>query len=163
MTTVLITDREDSSYVSCEHGGVRGRLVARLRAWTLDSRLADGACPDSSAGLSLRAEKLIDQRTRRQVASELQHLVRTAQRSRDPLDRGLQICRTEVLHAREELEEIAYHLLSSEPVDARGVARVRLLLRDGSSPVYRFRRRGELEQALQEALEALRLPLSVDV
>lgn len=68
-----------------------------------------------------------------------------------------------MIRSRAELEELANLLLSSVPVDARGVARVRLLLRDGASPLYHSRRAGNLERAVEVALDRLRLRLSVDV
>jgi hypothetical protein len=42
-------------------------------------------------------------------------------------------------------------------VDVRGVARVRLLLRDGSSPLYCQPPAEDLEDALHEAIDALEM------
>ena len=163
MTTLVITEEDGRSYVSCKHSSPRTRLTARLRSWTLDSRLASGACPDSTAALSLRAHSLIGGSTRQRLANALRRLVREAQRPPDPFLRGVPICRDEILRARAGLEELADQLLDPMPVDARGVAMVRLLLADGSSPIYHRCRDGDLEQALQQALDALRLRLAVDV
>jgi hypothetical protein len=45
--------------------------------------------------------------------------------------------------------------MSSDPVDARGVAQVRLLMHDAAGPVYDRPARNDLEPALQQALQAI--------
>jgi hypothetical protein len=50
---------------------------------------------------------------------------------------------------------VAERLVGSAPVDARGVAQLHGILRDGSSPLYSPTRAGDLEQALGQALDAL--------
>jgi hypothetical protein len=54
------------------------RLMARVRASHLDSDLAGGASPDATVALALRAQTLIDPRTRREVAKGAQRLLATA-------------------------------------------------------------------------------------
>ena len=51
--------RTDAHYVICCRSRALVRLLARLRTAALSAALAPGACPDSSAALSLRAHALI--------------------------------------------------------------------------------------------------------
>ena len=48
-----------------------------------------------------------------------------------------------------------HRLVSSDPVDARGVARARLLLTDGSGPIYARPTADDLQPALERTLVAL--------
>lgn len=75
MTTLLLSERRDASYLTCQRSRELERLLARLRAWTLDTALATGASPDSCAPLSLRAHKLVGQATRRQLAREIHRIL----------------------------------------------------------------------------------------
>lgn len=155
MTTVLVTDQGRGGTLCCQRSGARQRLVARLRAWSLDGALARGACPDSSVVLSLRARTLISGRTRRQLSRRLRQLVQLAERPSRPPNWSVPICRSEVIRVRAELEALADRLISPEPVEATGVARVHLLVTDGSGPMYHRAGAGELERALREAFEGL--------
>ena len=56
--------------------------------------------------------------------------------------------------AEDVIDQITLRLHSPRPVNARGMARLRLLLSDGDGPVYRFGR-GDLEGRLGAALAAL--------
>ena len=155
MTTVLLTEQGASDIVSFRRYGPRQRLEARLRAWTLDAALARGACPDSSVVLSLRARTLISRRMRHQLSRRLRHVLSLAQRPSRPPHWTVPVCRREVTRARAEVEALADRLISPDPVEATGVARVKMLVSDGSSPMYYRPRAAELEQALLEAIEAL--------
>jgi hypothetical protein len=46
-------------------------------------------------------------------------------------------------------------MVSPGPVDARGVARLRRLLRDGEGPIFRRPRDEDLEPELEAIIEAL--------
>ncbi|MGH2927346.1 MAG: hypothetical protein ACRDL8_04005 [Solirubrobacteraceae bacterium] len=155
MATLLVTRRPSSSYVSCKRGGFGRRVLARLRAWSLDTQLAGGACPDSSAALSLRAHQLIGFTARRRLTREIAGVLRDA--CREPYMGGWEvpICRGQVLAARSDLCELADRLLTPGAVDARGVAQVQMLLRDGGGPVYRRTGGGDLQRAIRAAIEAL--------
>jgi hypothetical protein len=54
------------------------RLMARVRASRLDSDLAGNASPDSTVALALRAQMLVSERTRRDVAEGARRLLATA-------------------------------------------------------------------------------------
>jgi hypothetical protein len=54
------------------------RLMARVRASRLDSDLAGEASPDSTVALALRAQLLVSERTRRDLAEGARRLLATA-------------------------------------------------------------------------------------
>jgi hypothetical protein len=58
-------------------------------------------------------------------------------------------CRQQVREAMPLILMVASRLRSAEPVDARGVARLRALLSDGSGPCYAPSRPGALSLALK--------------
>jgi hypothetical protein len=64
-----------------------------------------------------------------------------------------------VFASRASLYALADRLESREPVDACGVARVRLLLTGAVGPIYDRPVADDLEPALQQALQALELKL----
>jgi len=139
---------------------VRGwdRLVARCRTLPLDEALGAGAAPDASAALSLRARALIGYPMRRQLAADLRSLVAMAW-DPSPARHGWgPACRLRLRPATEPLLALAGDLDADRPVNARGVALVRLLLADGAGPVYGLA--GEpidtLLGAIAEARNALR-------
>jgi hypothetical protein len=72
-----------------------------------------------------------------------------------PLTFRIPICRAKILRSTETLEALADRLASTDPVDACGVAQVRLLLTDGSGPIYTLPTADDLEPALQRRLVAL--------
>ena len=155
MPPPLLTRSPDADYLVSEPCGVRARVIAWVGAWWLDQALADGVCPDESALLSLRAHRLIGLGTRRSLARELRDAVRRAQRPRPLLDNGARICALEVLHARDAIEALGDRLEAWEPVAPAGVARVRLLLRDGAGPLYNESFPGGLRRAIRAAHDAL--------
>jgi hypothetical protein len=155
MTTLILTPQRDGGYVTPRHSRAHEHLVARLRAWALDKALAHGACPDSTPALSLRAHRLIGQATRRELSQAIHRVLREARSPGHPGNPGIPICRRKVMQAKPALEELAERLVNSGPVDARGVARVQLLLKDGSSPLYDRPHADDLEPALSVAIDAL--------
>ena len=128
------------------------RVSARLRVAALDRELAASAVPESDVALTLHARRLISMTTRRQLAHTLRGIVDSARRpSRPPARRpGAQVAR-----AGAELLALAERLERPEAVDARGVARVRLLLGDGGGPLHVNRDAHGLAQAAREAAVAL--------
>jgi hypothetical protein len=157
MATLLLIEQPDTRFVTFQRSRARERLCARLGARQLDVALANGASPDSSPALSLHAHALISATTRRDLSRAVRNLLRDAERPHHPGDPRVPICRRKVLQARDALEELADYLLADGPVDARGVAQVRLLLRDGSGPVFTRRGADDLRQPLRAAFEALEL------
>ncbi|MEO8969965.1 MAG: hypothetical protein ABI427_20830 [Solirubrobacteraceae bacterium] len=89
----------------------------------------------------------------------MRRLVDAASQPVVPLTPGVPVCRRKVLASRETLWELADRLTSSDPVEARGVAQVRLLLLAGDGPLYHRRGADDLEPAVQAALAALEFSL----
>jgi hypothetical protein len=155
MATLLLTEQPGGSYVTLQQSQRWLRLLVQLRAAALDTALAAGADPDSSAGLSLRAHQLIGCNVRRRLAREIRTLLIRAERPLHPMRSTVPICRHKVIEARQALHELAHLMVSPGPVDARGVARLRRLLRDGEGPIFRRPRDEDLEPELEAIIEAL--------
>ena len=113
-------------------------LLAHLRALWLDRQLAAGVVPWHSKLHAARALQLTSDRSRRALARSLAHLVEHAEMSRIQF-RGTAVvipCREQVREARPVILAMVSRLRASAPVDARGMARLRLLLTDGTGPCY---------------------------
>jgi len=135
------------------------RLRARLHAPSLDRELASGIAPWRSPLHAARALRLTGDRNRRGLARSLERLVEQAQHPRSQY-RGAVIypCREQVIEALPALLTIAGRLRSADPIDARGMARLNILLSDGSGPCYVRIRRNALTAALQEISQWLAVP-----
>ncbi len=130
------------------------RALARLRAGSLDRRLAAGACPDAGALLAARAAQLTTPATRSELADCLDRLVDRAHER--PSRARVRPSAAAVDACRAGLAETGGRLRGPEPVYARGVAMLRVLLIDGSGPVYVDRRGDALARALAAVATALR-------
>jgi hypothetical protein len=130
------------------------RLVVRARASSLDTQLAAGASPEASVPLALHAGRLCQPAQRRLLARSLTRAVAAADA---PVGRRLRIpvCRAAVHQARAELAALSGRLVASGPVDVHGVARVRMLLADGTGPLYQPAPPGRLRREAVDALKAL--------
>jgi hypothetical protein len=155
MTTLILTEHPDSGYLVSRQSRPRERLAARLRAWQLDTAIANGADPDSSAVLSLRANKLISRPMRRRISRSVRSLLQHSRRPPHPIHEGAAVCWREVVRARPLLAELAARLAGTVPVDARGVAQLQLLLTDGTSPLFDRSSACQLQAALAAVLETL--------
>jgi hypothetical protein len=135
------------------------RLRARLHAPSLDRELASGIAPWRSPPHAARALALTGGRNRRGLARSLERLIEQAHQPRG-LYRGAVVepCREQVLEALPVMLGVAGRLRSADPIDARGTARLRILLSDGSGPCYVRIRRNALTDALQEISQWLAVP-----
>ena len=146
---------EQESGLSVRHVRVRDRLTARLRAGTLDRQLAEGAAPETSVALSLHASRVYEPSQRHFLARSL---IRLADSSDAPSARfRVPVDHEALRRAYHELEAIADRLNRDGPVSVQGVARIRLLLADGTGPLFRAARPEQLRRELQSALAALDL------
>ncbi len=155
MATLLLVEQQDATRVKCYRIGLHERALAHFKASHLDIVLANGGDPDSSAALSLRAHALISSTTRSELSRTIRRILRGAERPHHPFDATTPVCRRKILEAKAELEQLAENLRRPGPVDARGVAQARLLLRDGSGPIYSRPHANDLQQPLQAAIDAL--------
>ena len=130
--------------------------AARVRAFSLDRRLAAGMAPWQSPLLAARALQLTGERHRRSLATALERLPERAER---PASRALSavvpVCREQVCEALPAILSLAEQLRGGSPVDARGIARLAALLADGAGPVYVAHCPGALCGALQDVRDGL--------
>ena len=155
MTTLVLADKRNPGCVIVERSRATARVRVRMRARQLDRALAEGASPDSSAGLSVRAHDLIGSRARTVLADAIRRLVEDAVHPLRPLQFNIPVCRSKVRRSRRTLEAVAERLVADEPLDARGLAQLRLLLTDGAGPVYDHPGANDLEPALRRVMAAL--------
>jgi hypothetical protein len=138
---------------------LRDRLRARVNGWSLDRDLARGASPESSLALALRARRIASPTTCRQLAKGVDRVRGIAEGQAQP--RWLGASRrwpTWVRGAGSELRALSDRLLVDGPVTAQGIAKLRLLLSDGSGPLYQPRTQEQLRDQLADVLEALDPP-----
>ena len=135
-----------------------GSPLLRTRVWVnrfaIDLRLAEGESILSSPELSHRADQLASIRCRRSLADGLRRLIEDAESTTRPLSSAAPIQRRSILRARVELERLAAELDSDDPIRIEGIARVQLLLTDGTSPLYSSFPDGALEEAVSRARAA---------
>jgi hypothetical protein len=155
MTTLVLVDERNPRCVIVERSSAVSRVRARVCARQLDRALARGISPDSRAGLSVHAHELIGVRARSTLSRSIRRLLDDALHPLRPLSFNVPVCRSKVLRSRRTLEELAERLAGDEPLNACGVARLRLLLSDGAGPLYVHGHADDLEPALQGAIAAL--------
>jgi hypothetical protein len=132
---------------------LRDRVRSRVLATALDRQLAAGATPEASVALALHAARVYGPTQRRLLARSLTRIASEPASARV----GVPVDRVAVERARDELEAVADRLSADGPVSVRGVARIRLLLADGSGPLYRAARPEQLRRELCSTLAALDL------
>jgi hypothetical protein len=115
---------------------LRIRLRVRWRRRSLTAALADGADPDASEELTLVARELIGMRMRQRLAAGVDRMLRTVTEPTVPWSPVVPLNRRAIVHAYDELSELAVRLRAAEPVPAHAVARVVLLLTEATSPLY---------------------------
>jgi hypothetical protein len=148
---VLVLDR---SGISSRHVGLLDRLITRWQAPQLDRELAHGAQPESSVLLALRAQFLVRPSERRRLARSLKRVMRTGQTSSHvPIRASMR--QDAGLQAYGDLRALIERLLEMRPLDARGMALVLVLIRDGAGPLYRSGNGIDLRSQLRAAISAL--------
>jgi hypothetical protein len=116
---------------------LRRRLRVQLHRGRLDQQVAEGFGPDPVEDRALRARQLTAMRARRRLARSLRARVRDAERPVGlQMSAAVPLCRRAVLPWRESLLGLAERLERPDPVNPTGVARVLVLLTDGTGPLY---------------------------
>jgi hypothetical protein len=133
---------------------LRLALIVEWRASELDRQLAAGLSPWRSDELAFRAHRITRRRSRSRLADGLSRAVRAAQEVTG-FTAAVRPHPGEVLEAGTVLPAIARRLSAPEPVAARGVAMVHVLLTDGNSPLYRPAVPGALGNRLRAAAAAM--------
>ena len=155
MNMLVLTDKRHPGCVKVERTPPLVRVRTRVWARQTDRALASGISPDSSACLSVRAHELIGYPTRSALARAIRRLVEDAGHPVRPLSFNIPMCRSKVWRSRDTLKQLADRLLTDGPLDARGLAQIRLLLSDGAGPLYDRPSADDLEPALRRAMAAL--------
>jgi len=129
------------------------RILARLRRSALDRALAQGADPSSCSQVAARAAQLAGSSSRVRRAATLERLALVAE---GPTSRVRVSPSRLAVHAnRAELLELAATLRREDPLYARGIAALELLVTDGTGPMYTDRRGEALARQLQLARAGL--------
>jgi hypothetical protein len=157
-TRMILLLADDGAGFRVAKASLRGRLQAWLCASRLDTDLARGVPPESTMALALRAERLARPAMCRQLARTVEQIVAGASRPQSLRAPRFPLCHDEVRAARAELEALADRLTAPGPVSAQGVAQVRVLLADGTGPLYCRHSPARLRARAGQALAALNSP-----
>ena len=130
------------------------RLAALLQAGRLDRMLAVGVPAPEGTALAAHETRLTSVAEREAIARSLRQVVHDANNGGTPLCSRVPVHQANITAAEDVIDRITLRLHSPRPVNARGMARLRLLLSNGDGPVYQFGR-GDLEGRLGAALAAL--------
>jgi len=155
MASLLLIHPDQTALLRARRTRTRERVRVRLWPWRLDVALARGEPADARGELSLRAHRLISLRTRQRLAREIRQVMHAAARPRHPLERRLHPSAPEVITVAPLLYDLVDELEYPGPVEAQGVAQLRLLLRDGTGPLHDEPWPGYLELCLIRAREGL--------
>ncbi len=142
--------------VYVRHASLLQRLECHLLGDRLDRSLAAGVAPESDVVLALRAQRLACLTSRRELARSLQRILDAAAQPEHGLNPHASMAiLSRVTTYRTDLELLVDHLVAPAPLSARGVALVRLLLRDGTGPLYRYESRADLGAMVRQVTAAL--------
>lgn len=116
---------------------ISDRIIARLRARSIDDKLLSGGVTDGSPVVLVRRARLLQSRYRSRVAASLRRLIDAA-RHNEPnfFAARLQLKVREVLAIAPLILTLADELEEEESVSPRGVIIADRLVTDGDSPVY---------------------------
>jgi hypothetical protein len=130
----LIDDGEGG--IVATRARLRDRVVARLYADRIDRRLARGGSPEGSIAAALRGRVLTDPRTRRRLASGIDHAIAVATDDHAQFPSPVVVDRAAVREALPQLHELRVRIDSDPLPTVRAMARAHLLLTDGAGPLY---------------------------
>ena len=113
---------------------VRARMTARLPAARFDRALAVGVPAPAGSALAAHAARLTSVAERQTVARALRRAVRDAKDTRATQTGRVPMHRANIASAEALIDEVRLRLHMPHPVSARGMARLRQLLSDGTGP-----------------------------
>ena len=132
------------------------RLLARVRAHSLDDRLLAGERPEANRRLMARRAVLLDPHYRSEVAAALREALDAAEHARRIfLKAQVHLREREIIAARSQIRDLADRLEGDPSVNPRGVILADRLIRDGDSPFFGPTNE-KVQPAVEEALAALR-------
>ena len=147
-------DTPDSARGGHARPSIRARVTARLRAGRFDRALAVGVPASAGSALAAHAARLTSVAERQTVARVLRRAVRDATDTHATRSGRVPMHRANIASAEALIDEVTLRLHAPHPVSARGMARLRQLLSDGTGPLYRYGH-GDLAGRLNAALAAL--------
>jgi hypothetical protein len=116
---------------------VTDRIMARLRARSIDNNLLNGGVTDGNPVVLVRRARLLHRRYRSAVAAALRRLIDEARRNEPNFFVAkLPLKVDEVLASEPLILTLADELEHEESVSPRGVILADRLITDGDSPVY---------------------------
>ena len=134
---------------------IRARLTARLRQGRFDRLLAVGCPAAVGSALFVHAERIVAFPEREAIARALRLAVAAAHWPPPNVMSGrVPIHRDNVAAAEATIDALTLRLHAPMPVNARGMARLRLVMSDGTGPFYQHGR-GDLDGRLGAARAAL--------
>jgi hypothetical protein len=154
-TALLVDDPAGAGWFKAEPANVWIRLVAHLRASSLDRQLASGLAPESSRTLAARAEMLVSGPRRESLAENWRDLSERATRKPAIPTGCAPLCRDRIIGADRDIREMVRALSTPLPVPAQGVAMASWLLTDGAGPLYNRKCGRDLSDALARVVELL--------
>lgn len=132
----------------------QARLAAKLFAARYDRAVDAGTSPEPGSALAVHVARLSASRTREELAHTLRLVLRDAAEGPDALRPRVPVRPDAVRRSADVVQAILGRLEEPQRVRVRGMARLRILLADGSGPLYRPGA-GSLNAALKGALAAL--------
>jgi hypothetical protein len=129
------------------------RVIARLRADKFDHQLAVGVPAPAGSALAVHQARLTSTAEREAIARSLRLAAHDADTA-PVFSSRIPVHHRNIAAARELIDRITLRLHSPQPVRARGMARLRRVLSDGSGPLYRYGK-GDLDGRLGAALAEL--------
>ena len=151
---VLSAARDTTRGDAIPRASLTARLTAWLRADKFDRLLAVGVPAPAHSALAVHESRLVSVAEREAIARSLRQAVKDARGIGIPLSSRVPLHIPNVTAAEDLIDAVTLRLHSPRPVSARGMARLRQILSDGSGPLYRFGR-GDLNGRLGAALAAL--------
>jgi hypothetical protein len=130
-------------------------VIVQWQAARLDRELAAGVSPRTSDALTLRAHTITRRRSRETVARGLARALRSAIDTSPGFTAAVAPNRREVLAARTIIDTLERRLRAPDALTARGMAMLRELLTEPTSPLYWPAGPGALGSRLRAAAAAL--------
>lgn len=153
LSTTPIT-RETRWPAAMPRPSMAARLIARFRAGRLDRLIAVGVPAPVGSAQAAHEERLTSTAEREAIAWSLRRAVDDARGRGVLMSSRLPLHVPNITAAADVITAVTLRLHSPRPVNARGMARLRQILSDGTGPLYRYGR-GDLPGRLGAALAAL--------
>jgi len=149
-----LTTRETRWPAAMPQPSLAARFIARLRAGQLDRLIAVGVPAPVGSAQAAHEARLMSTAEREAIARSLRTTVADARGRGVLLSSRLPLHVPNITATTDVIDAVTLRLHSPLPVNARGMARLRQILSDGTGPLYRYGR-GDLRGRLGAALAAL--------